>query len=64
MIQIGGLSTFSPRAALRMRSFFNLANSGIFLRVKYEREDGGVGYRYVRVSFFPKPIEEIRPDLA
>lgn len=30
MIQIGGLSTFSPLAALNNKSFFNGSNEGMF----------------------------------
>lgn len=39
MIQIGGLSTFSPLAALRIKSFFKGANSGIGIDLVLRRSE-------------------------
>lgn len=55
MIQIGGLSTFSPLAALKIKSFFNGSKEGILMLENLEgsrrtREMGGDG---ARVSWGP-----------
>lgn len=55
MIQIGGLSTFSPLAALKIKSFFNGSKEGILVLENLEgsrrtREMGGDG---ARVSWGP-----------
>lgn len=55
MIQMGGLSTFSPLAALKIKSFFNGSKEGILVlgnleRLRGSRETGGDG---ARVSWGP-----------